>query len=177
MVLSQSTYSEHPDISPDGKWVIYSSWVNGDSMILRVPIEGGEPVQLTDYISYAPRYSPDGSTFACFIMDEKTQKWNRIAIVPAGGGQPIKVLDVPAATNSTLGGPIWTPDGLGLTVLVARGEQMNLWLQPRDGGPIKQLTNYDVPGVARRNYSRDGKQIAIVRAEAISNAVMITGFR
>ena len=177
MVLSRNTYSEHPDISPDGKWVIYSSWVGGDSMIFRLPLEGGEPVRLTDYISYAPRYSPDGGTFACFIWDEKTQKWNRIAIVPAGGGQPIKVLDVPVATNTTLGGPIWTPDGLGLTLLVARGEQMNLWLQPHDGGPIKQLTNFDVPGVARRNYSRDGKQIAIVRAEAISNAVMITGFR
>jgi Tol biopolymer transport system component len=177
MVLRRGNYSDHPDISPDGKWVIYSSWVGGDSMIFRIPIEGGEPLRLTDYISYAPRYSPDGSTFACFIFDEKTQKWNRLAIFPSDGGQPIKVLDVPAATNTTLGGPVWTPDGLGLTVLIARGEQMNLWLQPLDGGPIRQLTNYDVPGVARRNYSRDGKQIAIVRAEAISNAVMITDFR
>jgi len=177
MVLSQSIYPDHPDISPDGKWVVYSSWVDGKGTILRVPIEGGEPVQLTDYFSHAPRYSPDGSTFACFIMNEQTQKWNRIAIVPADGGQPIKGFDLPAGTNTGLGGPVWTPDGLGITILVARGEQVNLWLQPRDGGKIKQLTNFDVPGVARRNYSRDGKQIAIVRAEAISNAVMITGFR
>ncbi len=33
------------------------------------------------------------------------------------------------------------------------------------------------PAIARREFSRDGKQIAIVRGELTSNAALITGFR
>jgi hypothetical protein len=50
-------------------------------------------------------------------------------------------------------------------------------MQPVDGGEPKAMTNFAVPGVARREYSRDGKRIAIVRAEGIGNAIMITDFR
>jgi Tol biopolymer transport system component len=167
---------ENPDISPDGKWVIYSAWKDGKQHIFRVPIGGGDPEILTNYVSTEPRYSPDGSTFACFIISEKSQQLNRLAIVRADGGDPVQTFDVPTTTDVRRG-PIWTPDGRGITIIVSPGEQQNLWLQPISGGPLKQMTNFDLPGVARRDYSRDGKQIAIVRAEGFSNAVMITGFR
>jgi len=39
------------------------------------------------------------------------------------------------------------------------------------------MTNFGLPGVARRDYSRDGKRIALVRGEGFGNAIMITGFR
>lgn len=83
---------------------------------------------------------------------------------------------IPAATNETRR-PIWTPDDKGITRVIAEGEKQNLWLQPVDGSPSQRMTDFEVPGIARREYSRDGKRIAIMRAEGIGNAIMITGFR
>ena len=74
-------------------------------------------------------------------------------------------------------GPIWTPDDKGISVIIAPGEKQELWLQPVDGSSGKQLTDVGLPGIARRDYSRDGKRIAIVRAQGFGNAIMITDFR
>ncbi len=176
IVLNGSPGADNPDISPDGKWVIFSAWVEGKQRVLRVPINGGEPTILTDYFATEPRFSRDGTRFACFTADEKSQDWNRLAIVPAEGGQPIKLFQTPSNTNRGRG-PIWTPDDRGITLIVSPGEKQNLWLQPVDGGPGKAMTDFDVPGIARREYSRDGKRIAIVRAEGVGNAIMVTDFR
>ena len=131
---------------------------------------------LTDSYAIEPRYSRDGTRIACFIPNEKTLNWTRLAIIPAEGGPPIKILDTPSNTNIARG-PIWTPDDEGITVVIAPGEKQDLWLQPVDGGPGRQMTDLGLPGVARREYSRDGKRIAIVRAQGVGNAIMITDFR
>ena len=176
MVFDKSVYADNPDISLDGKWVIYDALTNGTSRIFRVPISGGEPQQLTDYPAIEPRYSYDGTRFACFLMDEKNQGYTKIGIVGADGGPPLKILDVPPSTE-TFRGPIWTPDNKGITVVVAQGERLNLWLQPVDGDAPKQITNFGSPVIYRREFSRDGKRVAIVRGEGIGNAVMISDYR
>ena len=176
VVLTKAIGADNPHISPDSKWVIYSAYVGGMPKVLRVSIDGGEEKVLTDYPAKEPRYSNDGSRFACFLANEKSSEWTRLAIIPADGGAPTSVIEVPITTSSTRG-PVWTPDDKGITLIVAPGEQQNLWLQPADGGPGKAMTNFTTPGIARRDYSRDGKRIAIVRAEGIGNAIMITDFR
>jgi len=175
--LTQDTLgADNPDVSIDSKWVLFSAYTGGDSRIMRVPISGGESQILTEYKAIEPRYSHDGTRFACFIPNETTGFWSRLAIVPADGGAPIKIIDVPA--NASIGrGPVWTPDGKGITVIISEGEKQNLWLIPVDGSPGRRLTDFEVPGIARRDFSRDGKRIAIMRAEGIGNAIMITKFR
>jgi TolB protein len=170
--------ADNPDISHDSKWVIYSAWSGGQQRIFRVPIEGGEPKQLTpDSLRVTePRYSHDGSRFACFINNDLTSVYDQLAIFPADGGDPIKTFKVPP-NLSVNRGPVWTPDDKGITMIAAPGELQNLWLQPIDGGDPKQITNFQLPGIARRDYSRDGKRIAIVRAEGFGNAIMISNFR
>ena len=175
-ILAPAIGADNPDISLDSKWVLFSAYIGGESKIMRIPIEGGEPQILTQYKATEPRYSHDGKYFACFTPNETTGFWTKLAIVPAEGGQPIKILDAPPRTN--LGrGPVWTPDGKGITVVIAEGEKQNLWLLPVDGSPGKRMTNFEVPGTARREYSRDGKRLAMMRAEGIGNAIMITDFR
>jgi Tol biopolymer transport system component len=175
-VLTKTVAADNAHISPDGRWVIYSAIVDGVSRVLRVPLEGGDEQPLVDYPAREPRYSNDGKWFACFLLVEKRLQWNRLAIVPAEGGAPVKTFDVPGQVNETRG-PVWTPDDKGINVVIAPGEKQNLWLQPVDGGPGRAMTDLPSPGIARRDYSRDGKRIAIVRAEGISNAIMISNFR
>jgi TolB protein len=175
-VLSEMSGADNPDISLDSQWVIFSAWQNGVSKVFRVSINGGDPHALTNGRGTEPRYSRDGTRIACFIPNETTQNWTRLAIIPAEGGEPLKVFDAPPNTNVTRG-PIWSPDDKGISVIISPGEQQNLWLQPVDDGPGKQMTNFDTPGIARREYSRDGKRIAIVRAQGNGNAIMLTDYR
>lgn len=176
LVLTKALGADNAHISPDGRWVIYSAFVDGLPKIVRVAIEGGEERVVTESLATEPRYSNDGSRFACFMLDEKTAQWTKLAIVPTDGGPPVAEFPAPPETNSSRG-PVWTPDDKSITVVVDSGEKQNLWIQPADGGPARQMTNFDSPGIARREFSRDGKRIAIVRAEGVGNAIMITDYR
>jgi TolB protein len=176
LILDQVPGADNPDVSHDSKWIIYSAWIDGIQRIVRIPIDGGEPQILTKARATEPRYSTDGSRFACFVQNESTNDYDQLAIFPAEGGEPLKTF--PIHPNANIGrGPVWTPDDKGITLVVSPGELQNLWLQPIAGGEAKQMTNFGIPGVARRQYSRDGKRIALVRAEGIGNAIMISDFR
>jgi Tol biopolymer transport system component len=175
-VLAEESGADNADISADSQWVIFSSWETGSARVKRVPASGGKAELLTDYVAIEPRYSRDGTRFACFLINEKSGDFGKLAIVPAGGGQPEKVFDIPTTVNIGRG-PIWTPDDKGITMVIAEGEKQNLWVQPVDGSQGYRMTDFDVPGIARREYSRDGKRIAIMRAEGVGNAIMLTGFR
>jgi len=163
----------NPDISPDGKWIVYSAWTLGKQALWRIPIEGGEAKQLTNFESTEPHVSPDGKFIACFFIDEKNI--SHIAVISFEGGEPIETFDVPKTVYTDMS-PKWTPDGRGITFIDNRGGSRNLWVQPM-GGAAKQLTDFKQNGIYRREWTRDGKQVAIVRGEESNDAVMITDFR
>jgi Tol biopolymer transport system component len=173
--LTNGSDEGNPRISPDGNWVIFDSYRSGKLQLWRVPIDGGEPQALTDYQATEPDVSPDGRYIACFFIDEQAgRKW-RIAIVPFDGGPPTKVFDVPPTVSIDLS-PQWTPDGKGITYIDWIGDISNLWLQPVDGGKPKQLTDYKQGYIYRREWSRDGKKLALVRGSETSDAILITDF-
>ncbi len=164
----------NPDISPDGKWIVYSSWVLGKQTLWKMSIEGGDPTQLTQFSSTEPHVSPDGKLIACFYRDEK-QSW-RIAVVPFEGGEPLKTFDIPQTVNLDMTAK-WTPNGRGITYINGGGGGRNLWLQPYPDGPPKQMTDFKANGLHRREWTRDGKQVALVRGDSTNDVVMITNFR
>ena len=57
---------EAVDISPDGRWLLYDSNINGNQDIYKVAIDGGEPQQLTHngVDNFAAVFSPDGRQIA-----------------------------------------------------------------------------------------------------------------
>ena len=109
-------------------------------------------------------------------MDDQTEKRLRLAVIPADGGAIVKSFDVPQSV-SVDSSPVWTPDGKGITYIDWTAEVSNLIYQPFDGGPAKPLTNYKKEHIYRREWSRDGKQLAFVLGTETSDAVMFTGIR
>lgn len=174
LLTGKDSHEGNPDISPDGKWIVYSAWNFGKQALWRMPIEGGEAQRLTDFESTEPSVSPDGKSIACFFNDEKNVAY--LGIVPFEGGAVLKTFDVPPTIEVDMS-PKWTPDGRGLTYIDERGGVPNLWLQPVDGSTPRQLTDFKQNGIHRREWTRDGKQVAIVRGEGTSDAIMITDFR
>jgi serine/threonine protein kinase/Tol biopolymer transport system component len=173
--LTNGNFDNNPRISPDSQWVVYSSYTSGKLLLWKVAISGGAPMQLTEVFATEPDISPDGKFVACFSNDVQTGKLVML-LLPFAGGAAVRSLPLPPTANWD-SGPRWAPDGRALTYVDRRGETMNLWLQPLTGGPAQQISDFKQGGVFRREWSHDGKQVAIVRVTATSDAVIISNFQ
>ena len=54
-----------PHVSPDGQWFVYESW-SGKLTLWKMPVEGGQPVHLTETRSWLGLFSPDGKLILAF---------------------------------------------------------------------------------------------------------------
>lgn len=174
LLTAKGVDDANPDISPDSKWIVYSSFKAGKQGLWKMPIEGGEPIQLTSVSTTEPNISPDGRLIACFYRDEK-QKW-RIAVVPFEGGDLVNTFEIPQTVEIDMT-PKWTPDGRGITYIDNRGGLTNLWLLAYPAGTAKQVTDFKENSLHRREWTRDGKQVALVRGDSTNDVVMITNFK
>ena len=75
--------------------------------------------------------------------------------------------------NNNNGGQ-FTPDGKAL-VYVIRGENNvdNLWLQPLDGKPGRQITTFKSVQIYRFSWSPDGKKLVVGRGHIESDVVLL----
>src|SRR6185369_1649732 len=99
-------------ISPDAKWVVYSTLNWGRPTIWKVAIDGGEPVQIVNRASSYPMISPDGKLLA-FLYTESPDPLtppNRIAMIPFEGGEPLKTFNFEPATT-VITKAYWSNDG------------------------------------------------------------------
>lgn len=166
--LTHGNYDYASSWSPDGRWVVYVQQAAGQQSVWRVSIDGGQPLQLTNVDSESPVFSPDGKLIACSYG-------NKVAIIPADGGQPLKTFDIPTPFIIEPGFQ-WTPDGRALTYVDTRGGVSNIWSQPVVGGPRKQITDFKSDEIASFALSRDG-QFAISRGTETGDVVLITNLR
>jgi serine/threonine protein kinase len=162
------------DVTPDGQWLVFTSWRTGRQTLWKVGIDGGEPVQISNLFITTSAISPDGKFLACFYQDEKPNAPLRLIILPFAGGEPVKTFDMPQTAG---GRPDWTPDGKAITFYDNRTGTLNLWSQPLDGGPLKQLTNFSPHELFSRDFTRDGKLAALARGPVTSDVILISDFR
>jgi len=99
-------------------------------------------------------------------------RW-KIGVIQVDGGGSKKVLDLPP----TAGYYRWTPDGRALAYVNTIDEVSNIWIQPLDGGPPKQLTDFKSEAIHHFAWSRDGKHLALVRVQGMNDVVLLTDFR
>jgi Tol biopolymer transport system component/DNA-binding winged helix-turn-helix (wHTH) protein len=170
--LTNGGFDLRPDISPDGRWVVYMSVIKDSPTLWKTPIDGGgAPIQLSDKIAAVPRVSPDGRFIACFYRAQ-VEMYSKFAVLPFDGGEPVKVFDRPP-TTFVEAGIRWTPDGRALSFIDNRDGVSNVWLQPLDGSPAKQLTNFTSETIFRFAWSPDGKMIVAERGTETGDIVLI----
>jgi Tol biopolymer transport system component len=96
-------------MSRDGRTVAYSSEAKDKMQIFTADVESGDFKQLTEDGGKQPCFSPDGKRIA--YVKPKPQKTeipkSDIWVLPATGGKPIQVSDLPGRAT----GPVWSPDG------------------------------------------------------------------
>ncbi|MBC7910731.1 MAG: PD40 domain-containing protein, partial [Pyrinomonadaceae bacterium] len=170
--LTNGGFDLRPDISPDGRWVVYMSVIKDSPTLWKISIDGGgAPIQLSDKIAAVPRVSPDGRFIACFYRAQ-VETYSKLAVLPFDGGEPVKVFDRPP-TTFVEAGIRWTPDGRALSFIDNRDGVSNVWLQPLDGSPPKQLTNFTSETIFRFAWSPDGKMIVAERGTETGDIVLI----
>ncbi len=171
-----------PVCSPIGKWVYYLDAKNSRRM--RVPLEGGEsevlPLQAPpgsptywisdishdDTMLVAPVTLPDSST------NSYTRK---LAIIKteALDAPPLTLLPDPRMIYRS-NSPHFTPDARALVYMI-RGEknEENLFQQPLDGKPGRQMTHFPSEQIYGFGWSPDGKKLLIARGHIESDVVLL----
>lgn len=138
-----------PKFSPDGRWVAFSGQYNGTRQVFVIPVEGGEPRQLTFYNEVAalpPRggydnrilgWTPDGKNVV-FRANRvaMSDRLGRPYLVPVEGGpeQPLPITEA--------GGVSYSPDG-GRVAFTPLSNEFRGWKRYR-GGQSPDVWIYDL---------------------------------
>jgi Tol biopolymer transport system component/predicted Ser/Thr protein kinase len=162
--VTSGTGELYSDCSPDGKWAAYVKLNVNDPKLWKVPLEGGNAVQLSEETGVYPAISPDGKSIASAYFNGNKRG---IAIRPWEGGKPAQYLDLPAA-------PVrWSADGKSLLFEKEEAGVSNIWLQPLPGGAARKLTAFKTQRIFSFDISRDGKRLAMSRGAVNNDVVMI----
>jgi TolB protein len=152
----------------DGQSIIFRSLNAQGSNLVRLSINGGQPQPITGRIAFDPNVSPDGKTLACAFRPEPAAK-TQIALLPIEGGEPKFISDLPAYYGRLR----WMPDGSGIAYAARQEGVGNIWVQPLDGSPPKQLTRWGTNPIFSFGWSRDGKWLAYASGTITSDVVVI----
>ena len=126
----------HPQLSPDGGRVAFTSTRSGGWEIWTSDLDGGKPVQLTSLKAGAtgvPHWSPDGQHIV-FASDVEGQF--DIFIVASAGGKPRNLTSHPAMEHV----PIFSGDGRWIYFSSRRSGEFQVWKVPVAGGDPVQVT-------------------------------------
>ena len=152
-------------ISPDGKWVLYNTMDNWH--LWKVPIDGGEPVRLTEYLALRPAVSPDGKMIACL---GRTGTKFELLLLPFAGGQPVKKIDFVPGPSRLL----WTADAQALIYTTALNGVQTLVKQPVTGGQSQPMVSLGEDSIPDFGYSFDGQFLAVTRGGWHHDIVLIS---
>lgn len=167
---------EHPTCSPDASRIFYTAAADGETSLWENSIDGDAPRLVSEKILRFPQISPDGTRIACYYRADAKAVW-QMAILTAGEDRVLQTFDLPKtiALNSPF---VWSKDNDGLIFIETREGVANLWRYSLNGQTPTRLTNFAddaLPIINNFAVSPDGSQIALTRAQKISDIVQIVG--
>jgi Tol biopolymer transport system component len=167
-----------PRFTPDGRSIVYRYREQDVEAIHRVPVAGGESVEVVADPAGPPAVSPDGSVVA-FITDWEDPNPRQLRLVSLADGSRIVDLELgPELAEAWLEefSLRFTPDGTAITLSAQTDGVANLWRVPRDGGAPEQLTRFSEDSVIHHDWTADGRLI-MSRGDPRSDAVLVRGLR
>jgi serine/threonine protein kinase/WD40 repeat protein len=189
--LTTGGFDIHPVCSPDGKWVYY--YAGAPHFSMRVPLDGGEPRSVPG--SDVPRMFGGGAGQA-ISPDGKLLVFNADINLPdnpqAAAESKLAIVNLDSNSQSTprliapgaqiAGGPSslnnnnnlsFAPDGKSVAYIVREKGVDNIFVQPLDGTPGRQITDFTSEEISQFQWSPDGKTLAIARVQNTSDVVLL----
>ncbi len=155
----------HPDVSPDGKNIVFSVSPNDfdKGTIWIRAIESGQQRQLTDTDTTMDRgdvlvkWSPKGDLIA-FASDRGGER--HLYTVPVAGGEITRLTHQPLAANSPWNCFFsWGPDGRKIVFGKVENDNENLYVMDLESQTVEQLTHHAGFEVRDPDWSADGASI------------------
>ena len=178
--LSKGRQEYAVECSLDSKWAYFTD--NEGNRVQRAAIDGGAPetVPGTDIphsiiASHDLAFSPDGKTLSYVIdvLSGSNYVAPKIVLVPldAGPKPQVRVVEPnPAISNY---GPRFTPDGKAVVYPIRQNGVEDLWQQPLDGSPGRQITNLKVERIGAFYWSPEGKSIGVLTARREYDVILL----
>jgi TolB protein len=173
--LTSGLADANPSFSPDGRWVVYTASEGVKPTLFKVSIDGGPPVQVSDHVTTSAVVSPDGRFIAYSYPEspDPSAPPNRLGVIPFEGGPNVKTFEF-AGSGTVLPVIQWSQDGKAILYTVSTNNITNIWSQPLDGAPPKQITNFNDLFMTSFAWSRDGKQLVCTRGALVRDALLVS---
>jgi eukaryotic-like serine/threonine-protein kinase len=162
---------EDPHCSKDNKWVYYIDH-NDNDYIKRVPLAGGSPETVVSAALADFALSPDGKEIASLEVREFDHK----LVLRLDSTEDHKTQYFGIDQRASYG-ISFSPAGRSIVYTVQDKGVDNLWEQPLDGTPPRELTHFASERIRQFAYSPDGSKIAIERGHVESDAVLLRDTR
>ncbi len=171
-VLTNGTADQNAVCSPDSKYFLYTSLQKGKPVLMKMPLAGGEPKQISNkFVSFAA-ISPDGKQIAALTAFGTGVKYKAmVEIIPSEGGLPVKSF-APSRFIST--SFRYSADGQSLYYGVTNKGVSNLVVQPIGIESASVVTNFDDLLIYGFDYDWKNKKLAVARGRSNDDVVLLT---
>jgi Tol biopolymer transport system component len=170
--LTDGTSDKDPVCSPDSQWVFYSQGEQFGGRLMKIHLDGGKPEKISDTIvASSLDISPDGKLAVFVTLPEVDNSEDMLAVVSTDSAQSAK--RVAFQKPRTLVGPRFSRDGKAITYPFRENGIDNLWLQPLDGSPGKQVTHFNSERIYGFRWSFDGSKMGLIRGHTDSDVILI----
>jgi eukaryotic-like serine/threonine-protein kinase len=165
--------------SHDGEWLYYTPNLEGDFRIEKVAASGGSAERVRDDLSVSLGVT-DSTLYLARRVRTDAWDWKVEAASPPEG--PATLLCDVAGARVPLSAALMpftlSPNGRWLSAPLTDASTTNIWMQPTDGGPLRQVTDFgDRPTliVRRLSWSPDSEFIYAAVADIDSDIVLLDG--
>ena len=160
-------YDEAPSITPDGQWIVYTSWSSTNPHLRLVSVEGGTSTQIGNFSAKWPQISPDGKLIACLI--ENPQDFTlTVAAIPFNGSSVIK--PIPNVQEPFR----WYGGSQVLAAIKNQEGGSNVWAVPLNGASSYPITHFTDQKILNFAFSPKGNRIACLRGNLESDVTLFT---
>jgi serine/threonine protein kinase/Tol biopolymer transport system component len=171
-LLTNGKSDQAPQCSPDNKFFVYVSLVNGKQLLMRMALEGGEPKRLSDDVVEFGAISQDAQQVAMLAIEgDSVQIKLLIKVIPANGGAPVKSFDAHRLISGMMQ---FSADGKSILYPITEKGVSNLVKESLDGGAPVQVTNFSDLVTYGYAYDWPNKKLAVTRGKSNSDIVLIT---
>ncbi len=159
-------------------YVYFSRNVN---TVWRVPLDGSGKAEAVAATALPGAFqagrgmgiSPDGKTLAYLVEFVNTNAAigvARIALLDLASLKNPRLLEVNPHISA---GPQFTSDGKAVAYPIRENGVDNVWIEPLDGSPGRQITHFNSEQILAFHWSPDGKNLGILRGHTDSDVVLL----
>jgi eukaryotic-like serine/threonine-protein kinase len=175
--LADERIETFPVCSANSNWVYY--W-QGVRSLARVPLDGsgksepipGSGVENAFLAGRGIGISPDGKTLVYVIglQSATGPSSGKIVLLDTATLRSPRIFDANPRISK---GVQFTADGKSVAYPVKESGVDNVWLQPLDGAPGRQITQFKSEQILLFHWSPDGKKLGILRGHTDSDVVLL----